>query len=286
MVLRAHRAGDADGLHIAGPAVALLGQVAQVLEGLGVALAHHVGGGVAVKHPEQLPGAAVTGGVLPSGRGVVVGHLVADVLTVRLQLVVIGLGGVGGHHAAGRLHRRRDVGDVGGGHVLAAELLGHGEAERHILERSAARSQGVGIVDADHLVMPVQLVGQIRHQGVPHLVGGGLGAQHAGGLDVGVLTLAAGDLLDLRLQRVVDVLLHPVQVGLRGVAGSHAGTAEASLVTADVHTGQAVQIAVQQFPAGDAPAVGRRRCALLRPGRIQRAQGQDREQHDSRHKSR
>ena len=174
MVLRAHRAGDADGLHIAGPAVALLGQVAQVLERFCVALTHHVGGAVAVKHPKQLPGIAVAVGILPSGCGVVVGHLVADVLTVRLQLVVIGLGGVGGHDAAGRLHRRRDVRDVGGGHVLAAELLGHGEAERHILERSVVSGQGVGIVDADHLVMPVQLVGQVRQQGVPHLVGGGL----------------------------------------------------------------------------------------------------------------
>ena len=174
MVLRAHRAGDADGLHIAGPAVTLLGQVAQVLEGFCVALAHHVGGAIAVKHPKQLPGIAVAVGILPSGCGVVVGHLVADVLTVRLQLVVIGLGGVGSHDAAGRLHRRRDVGDVGGGHVLAAELLGHGEAERHILERSVVSGQDVGIVDADHLVMPVQLVGQVRQQGVPHLVGGGL----------------------------------------------------------------------------------------------------------------
>ena len=89
-------AGAGAAVHHAAYAVAVdllikIAQVAQVLEGLGIAFADDVGGRIAVKHPDQLPGVAVggVGGIIRSG--VVVGNEIADLLHVGAELFFIAL---------------------------------------------------------------------------------------------------------------------------------------------------------------------------------------------------
>ena len=102
-----HHAGDAD--H-GGAAEAAL--VAQELEGLGVALADHLGGIVPVKDVDQLPGVAVGRAIVHCVMVVI--HMIADILLVGLQLVQVGFVLVAVHHAAGIFRGRDGPGAVGG----------------------------------------------------------------------------------------------------------------------------------------------------------------------------
>ena len=268
MAVAIHRAGNVQRLHGADPAVALLRQVAQVLERLGVALAHHIGAGVAVKHPQQLPGIAVGCVLVDAG---VVGDLVADILPVCLQLAIVGLAAVGGYHLLGYRHRRRHVGIVGGVQAAAAELRGHREAERNVLP---AVIRYVRIADAHRLVVPVQRIRQIRQQRLPHLVRRGLIRQRARGLDHRVLPLSVGDQDQLLLQGVVHRPLRRRQVPGCGVHGRCAGRVEAPFIVGDVHACQLVQIAVQQRAVGCRLRTALRRHSLHR----QQRQGHDQRQ--------
>ena len=78
-------------------------QIAQVLECLGVALADHIGVGIAIEHVDELPRVAV--GVAASRSASIIGHLSFDVLTVRHELLVIGLACVSIDHSL-RFFRR------------------------------------------------------------------------------------------------------------------------------------------------------------------------------------
>ena len=244
MSVAIHRAGNVQRLHGADPAVALLRQVAQVLERLGVALAHHIGAGVAVKHPQQLPGIAVDCVLVDAE---VVGDLVADILPVCLQLVIVGLAAVGRHHLLGCRHRRRHGGNIGGVQTVAAELRGHREFERDVLP---AVIRYIRIADAHRLVVPVQRIRQIRQQRLPHLVRRGLIRQRARDLDRRVLPLSVGDQDQLLLQGVVRRLLRRRQVPGCGVHGRCAGRVKAPFIVGDVHACQLVQIAIQQRAVG------------------------------------
>ena len=256
-----YRAGNVQRLHGADPAVAFLRQVAQVLERLGIALAHHIGAGVVVKHPQQLPGIAVGCACVDAE---VVGDLVADILPVCLQLVMVGLAAVGGHHLLGCRHRRRHVGNIGGVQTAVTELRGHLEFERDVLQ---AVIRYIRIDDAHRLVVPVQRIRQIRQQCLPHLVRRGLIRQRARGLDHCVLPLAVGDQDQLLLQGVVRRPLRRRQVPGCGVHGRCAGRVEAPFIVGDVHACQLVQIAVQQRAVGCRLRTDLRRHSLHRQQR-------------------
>ena len=197
----AHHAGGgiADGLLILEFA-----QVAEVLEGLGIALTDCLGLRVPVEHADQLPGRAV------AVRGEVDGVMViirqsADLVLVSQELFVILLILVGFddfqrpcpgllccqqlrrvHHvtvhgaaAAGfqALHRRP-----------AAKLLADGKGQLHF--RHNHRRVGAHIFDcADHaggLVIPIKIIGQVHQQIAVNLVHPQLLLQHAAHVAVAI----------------------------------------------------------------------------------------------------
>ena len=76
--------------HLTGDGIAVnaAGLIAQVLEGLGIALADHIGFAVAVKDPDQLPGVRISGEAVGAGCSVVIGYQIADLIPEACQLVV------------------------------------------------------------------------------------------------------------------------------------------------------------------------------------------------------
>ena len=233
--------GGGPGHQVAADVVGEAGQVAQVLERLGVPLAHHVGGGVVVEHGHQLPGVA-EGVAVPLGGGLVVVHLIADVVPVGGQLVVVGAVFV-------LLHHRLGVADGGGGRPglggvglvevigLAAGgglgvVLGDGAPEGDGGHRARGGAVAVGRLPALGLVKPVLLVGAVHQQGgedgpavQPLEPPAAPGDAQARGVQ---LELRAGQLprrhpAEAGLEAVVDLLLHAVQRmpagGAPGVGG-------------------------------------------------------------------
>ena len=115
-----HRAGHDDGTRI--PAEG--GLVAQELEGLGVALADHLGTRIIIEHPDQLPGIAV-GGTLLEGVKVII-HVPAYGVLVGRQLGDIPQTGIGrddGPGVGSCLLHRRTPGSV---HVVSTRGTGYG----------------------------------------------------------------------------------------------------------------------------------------------------------------
>ena len=115
-------AQEAAGGRDAGDIPGKLRQVAQVLEGLGIAFTHHRGLTVPVKHPDQLPGIAES--LVFRGFAVVVGgaadgfHVSAQLFLIRGVAVLFhDIGGVenGGFHQ----FRMRGIVDIDG-------IFGHG----------------------------------------------------------------------------------------------------------------------------------------------------------------
>ena len=335
-----HHAAGADG----GGAAPEGAHVAQVLEGLGVALADHLGALVVVEHPHQLPGIAV-GGIV--GRGViVVAHRVADGLLVGGQLRQVALGGVavddGLRSGRGSLHGLGDGGvEVAGpSHAGGGIILGHREFvdEEAVLkgdeffvfivifanEKSLSfrvPSVAPGSRQRTHsLVIPVHLVGAIRHQRVQHLaevnvylfaqgIDGGSGdavalhqgihAQVLGGVVHVVIDilhgnperragqLAPGDLHDLRLQRLVQAALRVGQPLRQPGIGPGLRIA----VGLEVHglVDVALDGVLRGEPAGGTdplPAARHGQDGLLRPGKGRRQQQADqRRQYGQAHKA-
>ena len=175
----AHHAGGgiADGLLILE-----LAQVAEVLEGLGIALAHHLGFGVSVKHTDQLPGCAVAVGGEAGGILVIV-RQPADLILVSQQFFVVVFVLKGFHdlqrlcpglscrQQLRRVHRVTVHFAAGAGHqllrrCLAAKLLTDGEGQLHF--RHDGRCIGAHIFQsADHagsLVIPIEVIGQVHQQ--------------------------------------------------------------------------------------------------------------------------
>ena len=153
-------------------------QVAQVLERLGVALADHIGAAVAVKDVDQLPRCAI-GGIGVIHGGLVVAHRVADVVFIRQELFVVGLGGVGIHNSLCRRFGSLHLGNIRGDGVIprtavAANRKGelqigdlHGDAGAVAV---AAVAHGIAHLDTRDLVVPVQVKGAVGHQGGHQLV--------------------------------------------------------------------------------------------------------------------
>ena len=168
-------------------------QVAQVLERLGIALAHHVGFGVAVEYVDQLPRVAV-GVVCCARRFRIVVHGICDVLPVGHQLTVGALILVGRHHFGGfgrRCGGRAGLGGIGAvqiillrGRVRDRVILRNGHHDHKVAHRDSLLAvRTVVVLEADSspaegLVKPVQLVGMMckqlvqQHVHVHHLVDG------------------------------------------------------------------------------------------------------------------
>ena len=195
-----HRAVDA---HHAGGGIAdcllilELAQVAEVLEGLGIALADHLGLRVPVKHADQLPGCAVA--VRGEADGVmIIVRQPADFVLVSQQFFVVVLVLVGfddfqrpcpGLLCCQQLRRVHHVtvhGAAAAGYQAihrrpAAELLADGKGQLHL--RHNHRRIGAHIFDrADHtggLVIPIKIIGQVHQQIAVDLVHPQLLLQHA-----------------------------------------------------------------------------------------------------------
>ena len=165
-----------------------IGDIAEELEGLGVAFADHVGGAVAVKDGNQLPGVPIRGVVAGIGGAVVVGHSVFNVCFVSQKLFIIGLVLVGGHDP---LRLRHSLGHFAGSNgpgvnrVIGAARIGVCHVQGHRQGRTGAQGnlrRSVGSVlhpaavpevdvAALGLVVPVHFIGMIRHQGLDQRVG-------------------------------------------------------------------------------------------------------------------
>ena len=171
-----HHARNQDALDIGALEAA---SVAQVLEGLGIALANHVrlGAAVPVKDINQLPGIAVGGrGIVR--RGVVVAHQAADRLGIARQLLQVAQGSCAADDIVDIRHRAADPGGqlvdrkvhalhgIGRRHV---QLHGHA-GEPHLDGHPALAHLGraAGQADALGLVEPVQVIGAVVEQRVQH----------------------------------------------------------------------------------------------------------------------
>ena len=175
------------GDHVAADAVRKAGQLAQVLEGLGVALANHIGAVVAVEHPDQLPGVLDGFGQFFVGRRAVVLHQVADLPGVAQELGAVGVAGVfadDGLGVGGGGLGALDQGGVHGVEVGIVRSIGlqHGEGEYDLRSFEVDIVPHVGIVAVDGglggrygidvPVQPVQLIGAVQPQGGGDQVGG------------------------------------------------------------------------------------------------------------------
>ena len=170
------------------------GALAQIGEGHGVALADHVGFGIAVEHPDQLPGVLI--GQFPgvAGGGVVVRHPLADFMGVAEQLRIIRTVGIavddglcvgGGRLGAGD-HAGVDgiFDDVVLG-ILRSILLQHRQGDGDVsvpLPVTDGVFSAVMIEDSDGggalwhgdrgivPVKPIQLIGAVTPQGIQDAV--------------------------------------------------------------------------------------------------------------------
>ncbi len=150
--------------------------IAKVLEGLGVALADHIGGVVPIKDIDYLPGVAIATVVITGGGLLVVGHQGADGLFVAIELFQIGAvlilcqDGLGiGNGGVGHL----DSGGVDGVFILATILLCHchiqgevGGCGRENLIPGGGELHRAAIVEFG-FVEPVALIGAV-HQDALH----------------------------------------------------------------------------------------------------------------------
>ena len=168
-----HVALDADDADI----LVELAHIAKVLEGLGVALADHLGVGIAVEHPHQLPRVAI-GIITRPGGGVVVGGEIADGFLVAGQLVHVAQagaafedlprvldGGLNGGRLGG-IHLQR-AGIAAGGIIPGDPELEFGHSLAAIINGVALAIEGVviaGPFEAQRLVIPIQVIGTIHQE--------------------------------------------------------------------------------------------------------------------------
>ena len=146
------------------------GHIAQILEGLGIALTDHVGGGIAVKDVNQLPGVAVFREIARGSGIVVIGHGGADPIPVGNELIIVGFGRVLVHDRFGIGRSRAGSAGYGGidGVLFAAPVIPrHAEDDLQIQAFGGITGKGA---DTGGLVKPVQLIGQVRQQGTEQAV--------------------------------------------------------------------------------------------------------------------
>ena len=150
------------------------GQIAQVLECLGIALADHVGGGIPVKDIDQLPGIAV-GRALGIGSFVVITGQVTDSILVGQQFFIGGFVLVLGHNLLGLGQSSLGRTGFGGAHTVEIARirpipLGHRHTD-HIggdRYRISGCGQTIGDLYTVRFVKPVQLGRAIHQQAVYH----------------------------------------------------------------------------------------------------------------------
>ena len=181
------RAADVSGNQATVDVAVELCQLAQVLIGLGVALADHVRAAVVVEDRDQLPGVLDLGiGVLPFGGGglVVIAHQPADRRHVAGQPGIIRAAGVLLHDGLGVLSGELRSVDASGIHGIGIALVPgkHRESKadagtvRHIklpvAELGTVAIHHRGLYGPDGIVVaiqPVQLVGTVKPQGVGYV---------------------------------------------------------------------------------------------------------------------
>ena len=149
------------------------GQIAQVLECLGIALADHVGGGIPVKDIDQLPGIAV-GRALGIGSFVVITGQVTDSILVGQQFFIGGFVLVLGHNLLGLGQSSLGRTGFGGIHPIGRTIavgLGnsHLQGDSCYGDFSVFREKTVRRFDTGSFVKPVQIGGAVYQQTVYHL---------------------------------------------------------------------------------------------------------------------
>ena len=169
-------AGAGAAVHGAGDSVAGGGleaaQVTQVLEGLGVTLADHVGGRIVVKYPDDLPGISVGRAAVVHGCKII-GNQLADLTAVAVHLVIIravivfihDLMGPGDGFldrcAGGGIHRIRTAA------VFSDDREAIGDRDLGEIKRGFGRLHAADVTPgAQRLVIPIKLIGAVRQQGV------------------------------------------------------------------------------------------------------------------------
>ena len=120
---------------IAGHIAAEFCHVAQVHEGLGIALADHIGAAVAVKDGNQLPGIDIRGESPRCRCGIVIFHQCADFLLITHQLLVVRGGRILSHDAL-RIGRsglcRTGLSSVRSVRVSATVVAGHSKLHANL----------------------------------------------------------------------------------------------------------------------------------------------------------
>ena len=175
-------------LHLAGGGIAgrilKFAQVAEILEGLGIALAYHLGIGVAVKYIYELPGIAVLG-IFLGHRILVIGCELAYLVLVSQQLFIIAAAFIGSNNApgiycgiVGRCHlgivyliniqllSNPPLGLLGA--VGLPEIRADGESKvqgchRHAVFHRRIAQEGLHAA-VNGLVIPIQIKRQVHHQ--------------------------------------------------------------------------------------------------------------------------
>ena len=163
------RHGSGDG--VAGGA-ANVGEIAQILESLGITLTDHIGAIIVIKDPDQLPGVAV--GHAAGRRGIVVRDLVANHLAIVVQHIVGGearrivYDGFGVVNRA--LHFLAESGVHGVGIAVAAVFLGNRKLDKVIpgqnhlsviCRHGSATGKPIAKPTRRSFLIPVQLIGAV-----------------------------------------------------------------------------------------------------------------------------
>ena len=219
-------AGSAAGHHacncITGHVAAEATQIAQVLERLGIALADNIGGRVTVKNRDQLPRIDVCAEIAAHGCVVVILHQCADCIPVTDQLLIIGCGSIGIHNIlclGNGLRRRSGFGCICSELVTGAVIIRNRKFQNDLRQRLAG---DITRSTAGRLFIPVKFKGQVRKQSIHHMSQlfsckavareRNLGIHRItghclSGTDNCRCSLAAGNLLDMRYQRIIQKLL-------------------------------------------------------------------------------
>ena len=166
MIFAVHRAGDKVTLGIL-----QIRQVTQILEGLGIPLAHHIGGAVAVQHIDQLPRIVVHAerNRRSVGRIIVVRDPAADLVPIGHQFFIVALVLVGLHDRFGGIDSLpHSCHIIGHDHIVVAIAIVFGNCKNVVYSGDPCF---LGIERIIHtrahtvrLIKPVQLVRAVVKQ--------------------------------------------------------------------------------------------------------------------------
>ncbi len=148
-------------------------QVTEVLEGLGISLADHIGGVIPVKDIDQLPGVAVAVGVVVCHGIVIVGYQRTDRIRIGIELLQIVEVLCGLQNSLGICQGGIGLRNGGGIHRIAgAALIGRGYGEikgQAVQGDSGDGAAGGGIlcraaIEIAGLIEPVAFIGAVHKQ--------------------------------------------------------------------------------------------------------------------------